>query len=125
MKMIASCHCGAVQIAVAHFPTEVTECNCSLCHSYGVLWSYYAAGDVISVPDSSRTDTYAWAGHNVDFHRCRTCGCVTHWVPRDAKRDRRGINARLFPAHALEDLHIRRRDGAGTGKFLNWPAGAT
>jgi hypothetical protein len=115
MKKIAACHCGAVQISVADYPTEVTDCNCSLCRSYGVLWAY----DILSLPDDSLTDTYAWNGRNVDFHRCRNCGCVTHWMPRDSNRDRHGINARLFSTHVLTDARIRHRDGANTGKYLD------
>lgn len=114
MAAVASCHCGAIQIAVTAYPAEVTECNCSLCRSYGVLWAYYAIGDIVSLPAASLTDTYAWGDRHVDFHRCRGCGCVTHWVPRDPARDRRGINARLFPAQVLAASRIRHRDGAST-----------
>lgn len=119
MKKLASCHCGAIQIEVANYPSEVIDCNCSLCRSYGVLWAYYPASDVLSLPDQSLTDTYAWNGRNVDFHRCSNCGCVTHWMPRDLTRERRGINARLFPAQALAAAKVRHRDGAGSGKYLD------
>ncbi|WP_460971001.1 GFA family protein [Novilysobacter erysipheiresistens] len=119
LKKIASCHCGAVQIAVSDYPSEVTDCNCSLCHKSGVLWSYYSADAILSLPEPNLTDTYAWNGHHVDFHRCRTCGCVTHWIPRDLTRERRGINARLFPPSALAAARIRHRDGANTGKYLD------
>ena len=37
---VATCHCGAVTVSLATQPTEVTDCNCSLCRSYGVLWVY-------------------------------------------------------------------------------------
>lgn len=36
-----SCHCGAVGFEIETAPTEVTECNCSICRRYGVLWAYY------------------------------------------------------------------------------------
>lgn len=101
MKKTASCHCGAVKITVDAYPTEVNPCECSLCRRYGVVWAYYAVSD-ITLPDESLTDTYAWSHKRTDFHRCRVCGCVTHWVPRDASRQKRGINARLFPAKVLK-----------------------
>ena len=119
MTKIASCHCDAVQVEVSDYPSEITECNCSLCRSYGVLWAYYSVSDVLSLPDNSLTDTYAWNGRNVDFHRCSNCGCITHWVPRDLKRDRRGINARLFPGDVLAAAKVRHRDGANSGKYLD------
>lgn len=119
MKMLAACHCGAVRIEVAHAPAEVTDCNCSLCHKTGVLWSYYPVDAVVSFPDASLTHTYAWNGRHVDFHRCVECGCVTHWIPRDLSRERRGINARLFPPEVLAAARIRHKDGANTGKYLD------
>jgi hypothetical protein len=79
---VASCHCGAVTIALANRPAEITECNCSLCRKTGVLWAYCSAGEMSISPDPPPTDTYAWNGRHVDFHCCRHCGCVTHWLPR-------------------------------------------
>lgn len=116
---VATCHCGAVTVSLATRPTEVTACNCSLCRSYGVLWVYYPADEVTVSPDPPPTDTYAWNGRHVDFHRCRHCGCVTHWLPRDGKRNRRGINARLLPPEVLAAAKVRHRDGAVTGQYLD------
>lgn len=118
-RCVAVCHCGAIEIAVAAGPAEVTDCNCSLCRSYGVLWAYYPVSGIVALPEPALTDTYAWNGRHVDFHRCRQCGCVTHWLPRDPSRDRRGINARLFPAAVLAAARVRHRDGAATGKYLD------
>ena len=39
MSVAASCHCGACILAVAVAPVEVTDCNCSICRRYGVLWA--------------------------------------------------------------------------------------
>ena len=119
MKHIAACHCGAAVLSLAQLPTEVTHCNCSLCHKTGVLWAYYSAKDVLALPEVTLTETYAWNGKHVDFHRCRACGCVTHWEPRDPSRDKRGVNARLLPVEALAATRIRRLDGARTGKFID------
>ncbi len=115
----ATCHCSAVTIVLAKAPTEVTECNCSLCRRYGVIWAYYPAGEIAVNPDPAPTDTYAWNGRHVDFHRCDQCGCVTHWMPRDLTRDRRGINARLLPPDVLAAAKVRHLDGADTGKYLD------
>jgi hypothetical protein len=116
LPVIASCHCGSVSIRLAAAPTQVTHCNCSLCRRYGVLWAYYPIVSV-SLEGAQETDTYAWNGRNVDFHRCRTCGCVTHWLPRNAKRDRMGINARLLDPQLLETATIAYKNAAGTGLF--------
>lgn len=115
----ASCHCGAITLSLATRPAEVTECNCSLCRSYGVIWYYCDADQVTISPDPPPSDSYAWNGHHVDFHRCRTCGCVTHWLPRDHSRSDRGVNARLLPPDVRAAAKIRHRDGAGTGKYID------
>lgn len=107
-----SCHCGRVEIVLTEFPPTVTECNCSLCRCYGVLWAYVDAEAVQHLPASSLTETYSWNGRHVDFHRCRHCGCLTHWIPRDESRGARGINARLFDEQVLAGATRVFKDGA-------------
>jgi len=114
-----SCHCGAVQFELAHPPETVTECNCSFCRRVGVLWAYYAADEVRLLTEPLSTNTYAWNGKHVDFHRCATCGCLTHWVPRAAGRNQRGFNARLLDPEVLAAARLRHKDGAVTGKYLD------
>jgi hypothetical protein len=53
----AICHCGAVKLQIATAPDSVKDCNCSICHRYGVLWAYYRL-DAVQV--SGATDTYMW-----------------------------------------------------------------
>ena len=115
--VVATCHCGAIALRLAAPPAEVTHCNCSLCRKYGVLWAYLPIAEVEIAPLPSPTDTYAWNGRNVDFHRCRTCGCLTHWLPRNPARTGMGINARLLDPEVLARAGVRYRDAAGTGLF--------
>ncbi len=117
-KVEATFHCGAVTITLAKPPAEVTHCNCSLCRSYGVVWTYYDRADM-SVPDGIATDRYAWNGRHVDFHRCAGCGCVTHWIPRDGSRRQRGVNANLLPVEVTAASRVRHLDGAGSGEYLD------
>lgn len=116
-NVIATCHCRAIEIRVRTPPLEVTHCNCAICRRYGVYWAYYPIGDITFSPDPLSTDTYTWNGRNVDFHRCRQCGCVTHWHPRDPARAQVGINARLFDPEILAAASKRYKDSAGTGAF--------
>ncbi|WP_444546125.1 GFA family protein [Vibrio porteresiae] len=36
-----TCHCGNIELMLSKLPTEATKCNCSICHRYGALWSYF------------------------------------------------------------------------------------
>jgi hypothetical protein len=112
----SSCVCGAVRLAITHAPDEVLDCNCSICRRYGALWAYYSLKDVI-VP-SGLTDTYLRGAKHTEFHRCKICGCVTHWSPTD-KRDRMGVNARLMAPEILSQVRVRHLDGADTWKYLD------
>ena len=107
-----SCHCGAVRFAIDASPTEVTDCNCSICRRYGVLWAYYSPTKVRRIAPEGPTDIYMWGDREIEFHRCATCGCVTHWSAVNPARDRMGINARLMEREVLAAARIVRLDGA-------------
>jgi len=115
----ASCHCGAVRIQIDLAPAEVAECNCSICRRYGVLWAYYSPRQVRFLPTPPPTDTYMCNGNNQHFHRCRTCGCVTHWASLDPSRDHMGVNARLMEPAILAAARLRHLDGAVTDQYLD------
>jgi hypothetical protein len=110
----ASCHCGAVRFAIDDAPTEVTDCNCSICRRYGALWAYYAPSQVRPSHDEFATDIYLWGERSLEFHRCANCGCITHWLTVDRAGDRMGINARLMAPATLALARVRRLDGAAT-----------
>lgn len=112
----ASCHCGTIRLILAQAPSEVTDCNCSLCRRYGVRWAYYPLAQV-QVHADVPTDTYLWGDKRITFHRCHVCGCVTHWASVDPGRDRTGINARLLPPEVLAQAKLRWLDGADTWTY--------
>ena len=115
----ASCHCGAVSLELAAAPAEVTDCTCSICRRYGVLWAYYPVAQVRIAAAPGATEAYRWGKGSVEFHRCRTCGCVSHWAAVDGGRERMGVNARLLPLADLGKARIRHLDGADTEEYLD------
>ena len=115
----ASCHCGAVTLEVAAPPETVTDCNCSICRRTGLLWAYYAPEQVRIQPPEAATDIYMWGDRCLELHRCRVCGCVTHWAPVDRALGRMGVNARLLPPEVLAAARVRRFDGADTWRYLD------
>lgn len=112
----ATCHCGAVRMEIAKAPETMTDCNCSICRRYGTLWAYYSPTQVTL---SGATDIYMWGDKDLEFHRCETCGCVTHWAPVDKSKDRMGVNANLMPPDIQAQARVRKLDGADTWKFLD------
>jgi hypothetical protein len=83
-----------------------------------VLWAYYAPKDVKILAPAGATDTYLWGERSLAFHRCKNCGCVTHWAAVDPTVERMGINARLMDPEVLRPLRIRKLDGATTFRYL-------
>ena len=109
-----TCHCGAVELQIDHASTEATDCNCSICRRYGVLWAYYAPREVVV---TGATETYQWDDRSITFHRCKTCGCVSHWSANDPLIERMGVNARLLEPVCLAQATIRHLDGAGSERY--------
>jgi hypothetical protein len=108
----ASCHCGAIRFSVETAPEQVNDCNCSICRRYGTLWAYYQPAQVRFDDENGPTDVYMWGDRSLEFHRCRACGCVTHWSPVDRARRKMGINARLTPPDVLAAIPVTHGDGA-------------
>src|ERR1700759_1598163 len=115
MMIEGSCHCGKVRIEVDTAPDEVTDCNCSICRRYGVLWAYYSPMARVRITAETPTQTYQWDDRSLYFQRCAECGCVTHWSPVDPTRDRMGINARLLAPAVLAAARVKHLDGASWG----------
>jgi len=114
-----ACHCGAVRLRLPAAPDKATRCNCSLCRRLGSVWAYYGLGAVRITGHPAQTVAYVQGDRTLRTIRCRTCGCVTHWEPLDpASTPRQGVNLNNFPPALLDQLVIRRFDGADTWTFI-------
>ena len=116
--LLATCHCGAIEIRVADEVTTVTECNCTVSRRYGVLWAYFAP-DKVAVVARRPQQVYAWGEKTQGFYRCADCGCITHWAKFDPKAEWMGINARLFEPDILATARLRRLDGENSFAYLD------
>lgn len=104
-----SCHCGTIQLLLRDQPSEVSECNCSICRRVAGLWHY--------CPPASVTVTgtgigYIQGDRFLTTWHCGTCGCVTHWTANDPHYEKIGINLRMFDPLLWENLPRRFVDGA-------------
>jgi hypothetical protein len=114
-----SCHCGAVKLRLPAMPAKATRCNCSLCRRLGSVWAYYELTTVRIEGHPENTEGYIQGDRTLRTVRCKTCGCVTHWEPLDPSRNtRHGVNLNNFPPALLEQVDVRRFDGADTWTFI-------
>jgi len=114
----AACHCTAVRLEVADLPDWVLECNCTLCRRYGAIWAYPEAGKVKVVRGDDATETYVWGDRMLAFHRCKACGCVTHFAALDTSPPRiYGLNARMIPTLDPASVRLLQIDNGHSGFF--------
>lgn len=114
----AACHCTAVRLELARLPKRVFDCNCTLCRRYGALWAHYEFGDVTFVCGVDALDEYVWGDGEYGFHRCRTCGCVTHFTRRRTDPPSlRAVNARMIPTLDPSTVRLQHTDNSHTGWF--------
>lgn len=118
-RLSGTCHCGALTIEIPAPPTEITNCNCSICRRLGTLWAYYPAEQVTVSGHPGSTDAYVHGDRTLRLVRCKTCGCVSHWEPLEAKDGDRigtriGVNIRNFDPGLIDSTRMRMLDGADT-----------
>ena len=117
--LAATCHCGAVKVEVPRKPRTLTNCNCSMCRRYGVLWAYYKDADVSLIAPAGSIDNYSWGRNTQRFIRCKSCGCVMQWKKFEVGPSSwTGVNARNFEPSALGPVKIRLLDGADSWKYI-------
>ena len=112
-----SCHCGAITYQILEKPEFVISCNCSICRKLNTRWAYsHRTKMTVHAPKGS-THIYTWGDKDLEFHSCKTCGCTTHWMATDASRY--AVNCQLASESDMEDVRVRRFDGADTWEFLD------
>ncbi len=109
--MILSCHCENISIK-APFPAQLTICNCSICNRYQALWAYYQPEQVDISIGAEGSASYIWGDRVIEFIRCSSCGCVTHYLTLPGQSDPKvALNLRMVSAETIADLPIRYFDG--------------
>ena len=117
----ATCHCGALRIEIPTPPTEITNCNCSLCRRLGTLWAYYDQDQVVVHGHPAQTEGYVQGDKTLRTLRCKTCGCVSHWEPLEPKPGSKvGVNVRNFKPEEIGNIRMRLLDGADTWNSTFW-----
>jgi hypothetical protein len=74
------------------------------------------------VAGAGATDVYSWSDREFGFHRCKTCGCVTHHTTlRTDPPTIRAVNARMIPTLDPSTVRLQHTDNAHTGWFWTRP----
>ncbi|MGF1748627.1 aldehyde-activating protein [Vibrio cionasavignyae] len=111
--MEVSCHCGNVKLTIVQKPTEITECDCSICRRYAALWGYFSPCDVTINTGAQGTTPYIWGDREVAFHHCNSCGCITHYVStKRCSIERTAVNMRMATSEQLKGIALRKINGA-------------
>ena len=108
--LTATCHCGAIKVLVPREPESVTDCNCSICRRYGVLWAYYKDAEVTLTAAPDATDDYARGDKSLKFIRCKHCGCLLPAPLFPTQQHGRCAQRSAYP--------LRRLDGADTWEYI-------
>ncbi|CAH6999062.1 aldehyde-activating protein [Vibrio alginolyticus] len=110
--MELKCHCGNVSLVLDSLPEEVGECNCSICRRYAAAWAYFSP-DQVQISMKEDTDFYCWGDKEVEFHRCNSCGCLTHYVTTEkCSEDILAVNMRMADIEMLSSIPVRKINGA-------------
>lgn len=121
-RFTGHCHCGNVRFEASYLPNTLTECNCSLCHRYGVRWAYFKHREVTLTIRDKPTESYCWGDRMIRFHHCPLCACVTHYTgvsDSPSPEERIALNARLADRTLTDAITLRHFDGADTWTFLD------
>lgn len=108
--MKGHCHCGAVTVAMIERPTQILQCNCTLCTRTGWMGVYGHPGN-FHIIGAENCTAYVQGDRTITVWHCRTCGIATHWTPLTAPQNRMGVNIRLVDPELWSDIPIQQTDG--------------
>ncbi len=112
MSISGSCHCGKLAFTLEDEPTEVMQCNCSICQRKGYLLTFAPADQVTITADAADLAAYTFNHHNVQHQFCKSCGCAPFGTGKDGQGNTvYALNLRCADAD-LEKLQINAFDGA-------------
>ena len=114
------CHCGNIQLSIPKLTETATGCNCSICHRYAAIWGFYTESEVVVTVGEDGMSSYSYGDRQISFNRCSRCGCITHYTSTTpTEHTRLAVNYRMFPAGVVEQVKVRKFDGADSWRYLD------
>jgi hypothetical protein len=88
-----SCHCGAVQFAVALTEgfASARRCTCSICRMRGAVAVTSTPGEFTITRGADKLATYRFNTRSAEHHFCSVCGIYTHHKRR-SNPNQLGVN---------------------------------
>ena len=109
----ATCHCGAVELAV-NFPDGLTglkQCNCSICRRKGAIMAFTAKENLEVIKGEDKLSLYTYHTHAATHYFCSVSGIYTHHSPR-SNPNVYGVNVGCIEGVDMDNLgEIQHIDG--------------
>jgi hypothetical protein len=107
-----SCHCGRVAFEVEGEPTQVLECNCSICSRKGsLLWFVPRENLRLRTPEGNAA-TYMFNKHVIRHRFCPSCGIHVYGEATDPSgKPMAAINVRCLENFDFKRLPVEHFDG--------------
>jgi len=114
------CHCGAVQYVFRDQPEFTIRCNCSICRRLGTLWIYTDQTNVTLTASPEAMLSYSHGDKDLTFKTCKSCGSTILWESANTPGEgRMALNLNLAELSEIDNIPVRRFDGADTWEFLD------
>jgi len=113
------CHCGTVEFVLNTAPAQLIDCNCTLCRRLGALWAHAPVDSVSITAPHDALNSYVQGSKTIAVQTCKGCGCTTHYVPFKEDGNIMAVNFRMCEPEVLNDIPIRRFDGADSWKIID------
>lgn len=115
-----SCHCGGIQFAVMHEPSELTTCDCSLCSKRNALMVKVPEASLVIEQGDDLISTYEWNSKRAKHHFCSRCGIYVFHRKRAAP-DHFGVNVFCLDGFDLSSLPVRATEGISMSLVCETP----
>lgn len=110
--MKGGCHCGRIGFEVEGSPSEVTECNCSICSRKGSLLWFVPRSQFRLLTPPNDLATYTFNKHRIQHHFCPTCGINPFAEAKDRSgKEMTAVNVRCLDDIDLASLKVTPFDG--------------
>ncbi len=109
------CHCGRIKFEVTGAPTEIEQCNCSICTKKAYLHWIIAPERFRLLTPAEGIATYRFNTGAAQHHFCPICGVAPFYIPR-SDPDKIDVNLRCVEGVDLADVKIVMFDG------IDWEA---